>query len=134
MAYSARGRNGELHPILSVDEDRGLACPICERDRIPTGFMSNHHLRTKSVDRNLILYVCRDCHGFIHALFTNRQLADPRKNLDNLEGLLARAEFVKAVSFIRSVPVGRKVAIEASNERRNKSRGRKDKLRGGRRR
>lgn len=80
--------------------------------------MSNHHLRTKKVDKDRQVYLCRDCHGFVHALFTNKQLADPKRGLDTLEGLMRRAEYAKAVSFIRSVPVGRKVAIRESKSRK----------------
>lgn len=98
-------------------------CPSCKRE-CPELFMSNHHLRTKKVDKDKQVYLCRDCHGFIHALFTNKQLADKRKGLDSLEGLMDRPEYAKAVSFIRSVPVGRKVAIRESKSRRGKRGGR----------
>lgn len=87
--------------------------------------MSKHHLRTKAVDREECVYLCRDCHGFIHALFTTRQIADPRNGLDTIPGLMARSEFRKAISFVQSVPVGRKVAIAKSRKRKRNTRGRR---------
>lgn len=115
-----QGRNNAPHPSYLV-EDCGLVCPVCERDHIPVEYMSNHHLRTKKVDKNHVLYLCRDCHAFIHALFSNKWLANPRKKLDSLKGLLERPEYVKAVSFIKKVPVGRKVNINASRGRGNRT-------------
>ena len=101
-----------------------MECPSCERE-CPASFMSKHHLRTRKVDKHNSEHLCRDCHGFIHALFTNAQLADPTLGLDTLEGLLGNEEYRRAVTFIRKLEPGRKVAIRESNgrKRRRGSRG-----------
>lgn len=96
-----------------------MICPTCERD-CPDKYMSDHHLRTKKADRDLTELMCRDCHTFVHRLFTNRELADPEMNLDTVEGLLANEDFAKAVRFIRKLPPGRRVQIAESNDRKRK--------------
>jgi hypothetical protein len=107
-------RYGNFQPVV---DGRKAICPSCRR-KCPEVFMSKHHLRTKKEDKDLQVYLCRDCHRFIHAIFTVKQLRDPRNGLDTLEGLMSRPEYVKAVSFIRSIPVGRKVAIHESSDTR----------------
>jgi len=82
--------------------------------------MSDHHLKTRKVDKEDTETLCRDCHKFIHALYTNKQLADPKLGLDTVQGLLQKPEFVKAVSFIKKIPPGRKVAIRQSRDRRSR--------------
>jgi len=111
---SGQDRDGNFQPETGGPK---VICPSCKRE-CPEKFMSKHHLRTKKVDKNLQAYLCRDCHRFIHALFTVKQLRDPRNSLDTLDGLMSRPEYAKAVSFIRSIPVGRKVAIDESCETR----------------
>lgn len=96
-----------------------MICPACERD-CPDDYMTKHHLRTKRVDKKATEFMCRDCHHYVHALFTNKQLADPDENLDNLDGLMLRPEYVKAVEFIKKLPPGRRVKIRQSNGRRRK--------------
>jgi len=105
-----------------------MICPICERD-CPDKFMSAHHLRTRKADKWLTEMLCRDCHKYIHALFTNKELADKNSDLHTIEGLMAREEFAKAVKFIRTIPPGRKVSIYMSNDRWRRS-GRKKGRRG----
>jgi len=96
-----------------------VICPACERD-CPDAYMSKHHLRTKKVDKQATEFMCRDCHHYVHALFTNKQLADPDLGLDTVEGLMARPEYAKAVEFIRKLPPGRRVAIRQSKQRKNR--------------
>jgi hypothetical protein len=119
--WDAQDRHGNTRPLPGRDDL--VVCPSCERE-CPPEFMSYHHLRTKKVARLEQVQLCRDCHGFIHALFTNKQLADRRRELDTLEGLMKRPEYAKAVSFIRTVPPGRKVAIRESKRRKRRRRGR----------
>ena len=94
-------------------------CPICERD-CPDHTMSDHHLRTRRADKDLTELLCRDCHKFVHALFKNKELADPENSLDSVEGLLANEDYAKAVAFIRKIPVGRKVAIHTAKRKRKR--------------
>ena len=96
-----------------------MICPTCERD-CPEKYMSKHHLRTRRADKHLKEPMCRDCHTFVHRLFTNKELADPELKLDTVEGLLANEEYAKAVKFIRKLPPGRRVRIAQSRKRKRK--------------
>lgn len=94
-----------------------MECPVCERD-CPPEYMSKHHLRTRKADRHLVELLCRDCHSFIHRLFTNKELAVDDSPFNTVEGLLAHPDYAKAVAFIRKLPVGRRVQIKESNRRK----------------
>jgi len=96
-----------------------MNCPTCERD-CPKEHTSDHHLRTRKADKNLTEAMCRECHSYIHRLFTNKELADKSLHLDSVEGLLANEVFAKAVKFIKTLPVGRRVKIHESRARRRK--------------
>lgn len=65
--------------------------------------MTRHHLRTrhpKKGDPQLIELICRECHSYIHRLFTNQELQDVRSPLNTIEGLMANEQYAKAVKWI----------------------------------
>ena len=78
-----------------------MSCPICERE-VPSDRMTRHHLKTRKADKHLIEVICRECHSYIHRLFTNKELRDESSPLHTVEGLLAHPEYAKAVAFIRT--------------------------------
>ena len=78
-----------------------MICPICERN-VPEGRMTKHHLKTRKVDKHLVELICRECHSYIHRLFTNGELRDESSPLNTVEGLLAHPEYAKAIKWVRT--------------------------------
>jgi len=79
-------------PIWS--QTRASACEICERSWIP---LSYHHLipkqmHAKAVKRgwheewmlNSVAWLCRACHGFVHRIASNEELARNWYSVDRL--------------------------------------------------
>lgn len=94
-----------------------MLCPICERD-VPDARMTRHHLKTRKVDQKLIEVICSDCHRYIHRLFTNKELASADSPLNTVEGLLAHAEFAKAIDFVSKQDPSRHLRIATAGRRR----------------
>lgn len=77
-------------------------CPLCER---PNLHPSDHHLVPKSRGGKATIAICRDCHKAIHAIFTNKELA---QQYHTVESLLAHDALRRMLSFIaRQDPGGR---------------------------
>ena len=91
-----------------------MTCPLCHRSD-PRLRVSRHHLRTRSVDPELIVVICDDCHRAVHALFTNKTLA---RELGSVEALLAEPVFAKAARFIGRQPPGGRVRMAPTKKRR----------------
>lgn len=89
-----------------------MNCPLCERD-VPS--LEAHHLQTKRKDKTDTEGLCQPCHRQVHALFTNTELRDARRELDSVEGLLTDERMAKAVAFIKKQPPGTKVTTRQSN-------------------
>lgn len=96
-----------------------MDCPTCHRD-CPDSIMENHHLRTRREDKHSTEKLCRECHKAIHGLFTNKELADPARNLDTVDGLMADERFYRAVKHIRTIPPGAYMKMRESRSRRRK--------------
>ncbi len=89
--------------------DEPEACELCEREDLE---LTRHHLiprkqhnkpRTKKLFsrdemRCRIAWLCRDCHGHIHTMFTEKELA---WQLNTLEDLRNTTEMEKFLSYIR---------------------------------
>ena len=58
-------------------------CPVCERV-VPRVRMTKHHLKTRKVDQHDIEVICRECHSYIHRLFTNKELRATDSTLNTL--------------------------------------------------
>ena len=84
--------------------------------------MEKHHLRTRRTDRDESEFLCRECHSVVHGLFSNRELRDPRLQLDSVEGLLANEQFAKALTFVQKLPVGATLHMRLSNHARGRKR------------
>ena len=79
--------------------------------------MEKHHLQTRRKDRAEIERICRECHKTIHALFSNTEIRDPKRELNSVEGILEAPEFAKAVTFIRKVKPGAFMRSKAANQK-----------------
>lgn len=77
--------------------------------------MESHHLQTRRKDKSDTEGLCQMCHRQVHALFTNTELRDTRRNLDTVEGLLEDERMRKAVAFVKKQPPGTKMATRQSN-------------------
>jgi hypothetical protein len=101
------------------------ACAICGREGLE---LTKHHLVPKSQVarissrrkvspsqlRNDIIWVCHGCHGQIHALFTEKELAG---SLNRLEKLLSDESVAKFAAWAAKQPTGRKVRHRRSGAR-----------------
>lgn len=91
-----------------LDDDAGAAtevpaaCPLCQR---PNYHPSDHHFVPRSRGGRVTRTICRDCHSAIHAVFTNKELAETYSTAD---ALLGHEAFRRMVAFIaRQDPGGR---------------------------
>lgn len=94
-------------------------CPTCER-HVPRQRMTKHHLKTRKADKYDTELMCRECHSYVHRLFTNKELADPASPLNTVEGLLANPEYAKAVAWIRKQDPRKHPKIHTSNRKRGR--------------
>lgn len=80
-----------------------VECPICRRG-VPEKRMTRHHLRTRHKrkgDPHLVELICRECHSYIHRLFTNAELQDEDSPLNTIEGLLEHPDYAKAIKWVK---------------------------------
>ncbi len=89
----------EQAPVIAFDH-APLTCPLCERE-IPTAQRDAHHLIPKSKGGRETQFLHRICHRQIHALFTEKELAN---DYNNVEQLLTHAEIVNFVAWIKTKP------------------------------
>jgi 5-methylcytosine-specific restriction endonuclease McrA len=94
-------------------------CPLCERD-VPEQNVSDHHLVPKSRGGKETLTICVDCHRQLHALFTNKQLAD---EYNTVEAIMADERFAKFAKWIAKRPAERRMA-KAKRAKGTRKRGR----------
>ena len=89
----------ELLPILRVDK-APLICPLCERE-IPTAQRDAHHLIPKCKGGRETQFLHRICHRQIHALFTEKELAN---DYNHVEKLLSHPEMQTFVAWVKTKP------------------------------
>ncbi len=94
-------------------------CPLCERD-VPQ--VSAHHLvpRSRGGAREAKVPICVDCHGAIHALFSNRRLA---QELSSVEALKAEERFVRHLRWLAKQDPGRRNRTRRAKDQRQQRRG-----------
>lgn len=73
-----------------------VVCPLCGRG-IPMQQRDEHHLIPKSKGGKTTLTLHRICHRQIHALLTEKELAEKYSTIDALLGYEALAHFVQWV-------------------------------------
>lgn len=92
-----------------------VACPLCRRS-VGKRDLTEHHVGLKRRDRESTLRICTACHRTIHALFPGTELAR-RPDLRTLDGLLADADLVRALRFVRKLPAGRQPRMRQRRRR-----------------
>ena len=70
-------------------------CPLCDR---PNYLPSDHHLIPRSRGGRVTKTICKDCHGAVHATFSNKDL---EKTYHTVEALLGHPTFAKQIEFLR---------------------------------
>jgi len=96
-------------------------CPLCEREGEGLT-LTRHHLQTRRKDKHEVELICAACHRTIHAMFDNAELRDESKGLDTVEGLKQHPRFAKALAYIAKQPVGRRVTVRSTREKRSRRR------------
>jgi hypothetical protein len=99
MAGKVKRKLIEQVPFVAFN-DLPLVCPICERD-IPTAQRDAHHLVPKSKGGKDTQFLHRICHRQIHALFTEKELAN---EYNNVAQLLTHPEMITFVTWIKTKP------------------------------
>jgi hypothetical protein len=99
MTGKIRRKLNKQIPVI-VFNTGPLICPLCERE-IPTAQRDAHHLVPKSKGGRETKFLHRICHRQIHALFTEKELAN---NYNNVEQLLMHPEIIAFVTWIKTKP------------------------------
>lgn len=89
----------ELSLVILFD-NAPLICPICER-QIPTAQRDALYLIPKSKGGRETQFLHRICNRQIHALFTEKELANV---YNNVETLLSHPEMLAFVSWVKTKP------------------------------
>lgn len=97
------------------DDPPPLPCGLCDRP-FPPGRLTRHHCKPKSRGGTAddVALICPQCHGMIHATYTNQTLAALYPTADQLRAAPELAAFLK---WVRKLPPDRK--------KKNKARRRK---------
>lgn len=87
-------------------------CPLCQRE-IPKHLESRHHLTPKlrGGKRGPIAILHTICHGKIHSVFSETELA---RHYASIEALLAHEEIAKFVRWVQKRPI----TYRSSNRKR----------------
>ncbi len=91
---------------------------LCERPT-PAGHLTKHHLTPRSRGGTETVLLCRTCHGQIHAVFDNKELAD---RFDTLAKLRAAPELAGFLEWIRKQQASRQFHQTTSPRRRRRRR------------
>jgi hypothetical protein len=94
-------------------------CPICERV-IPDDQQEAHHLVPSSKGGKKTVCLHRICHGQIHSMFTDAQLA---KTFSTVEAILEYPAMQTFVAWVKSKPPGFSDTAERSRQLPRRGRG-----------
>lgn len=91
-------------------------CALCHREPIT---LTKHHLlpREEGGNEETTAWLCENCHKHIHAVYTNKELA---QRLHTLQALQEDDQISSYLKFIRKQPASKKVRTHKSRERRKK--------------
>lgn len=106
-------------PDMAPDRDSSsdwLRCPLCGRE-IPPAFESRHHLipKLKGGKHGPIVVLHEICHGKIHSVFTEAELA---RDYHSIELLLAHPEMAKFVRWVSKRPPSYRSSNRGNHRRR----------------
>ena len=95
--------------------DESTPCGLCGRG-FPTDRLTRHHClpKSKGGTRDDVSLICSQCHGMIHATYTNATLAVVYPTLADLRQAPELAAFIR---WVRKQPATRK---KRNKERRRK--------------
>src|SRR4051794_36426299 len=87
-------------------DGRELPCALCDRP-LPRARLTKHHClpREKGGTQEHVELLCPQCHGMVHATYTNRTLADQYPTIDELRQAPELAGFLK---WVRKQPPTRR--------------------------
>lgn len=92
-------------------------CPICKRKMIKGPSVDEHHFIPKSKKGKEKKYLHKTCHRFIHALFSENELA---QKYNNAESLLEVEEIKKYVKWLSKKDIEFIDQIKTSNKKKKK--------------
>lgn len=97
------------------EEQPPIPCSLCGRP-FPRSGLTRHHARPKSKGgtNEDVELACPQCHGMVHATFTNATLAALYPTADKLR---AAPELAKFLKWVRKQPITRR---KRNKERRRK--------------
>lgn len=101
---------------MARKKDKQGACELCERD---VEERTVHHLTPKhhgGAHKETAL-LCRACHRQIHALFTNKELAD---HYDTLEKLKNEEQMYRFLKWIRKQSPDKKVKVKTAAQKNSR--------------
>ena len=103
-------------------------CELCERE---IGFLTQHHVIPRTTHQrkkrraeytqeelNRVIWICAPCHKNIHAVFTEKELAD---EYNTKEKLLAYPAIAKLTIWVRK-QADRSVCVRRSNDKATRKR------------
>ena len=103
-------------------------CALCGR---AVAFLTQHHLIPRTEHKrkkkregltqeflNSVIWICAPCHKNIHAVLTERELADEYNAVDKLRGFPAIRKFTAWVRKQADAPI----LVRSSNEKRSRKR------------
>ncbi|MDC0321887.1 hypothetical protein OAL55_00855 [Verrucomicrobiales bacterium] len=105
------------NPPLEIDPETGWKlCPLCRRT-IPPAKESKHHLipKLKGGKHGPVAIVHEICHGKIHSVFTEAELA---KNFATIELMLEHEEIQKFVKWVKKRPPEYKSSNRGNHRRK----------------
>ena len=91
-------------------------CQLCQRPTV-AAHLTKHHLTPRSLGGRETVLLCRTCHGQIHVLFENKQLAG---EFDTLAKLRAAPQLASYLGWIRKQKPGRQFHRTTSPRRRRR--------------
>jgi hypothetical protein len=103
-------------------------CELCKR---PVSFLTQHHVIPRTEHKrkkkregltqeflNTVIWICAACHKNIHAVLTERELADEYNTIEKLRGFPAIQKFTTWVRKQADAPI----LIRSSKEKRSRKR------------
>jgi 5-methylcytosine-specific restriction protein A len=94
------GKRGADHLTAAVP------CALCGRSFQPRSLTKHHCLpREKGGTQEHVELICSQCHGMVHATYTNRTLATLYPTIDQLR---AAPELAAFLNWVRKQPPSRK--------------------------
>lgn len=105
---------------MPAPEDDWKTCPLCGRP-IPPHLESRHHLipKLKGGKHGPIAILHSICHGKIHSVFTEAELA---RGYDNIDRLLEHEEIAHFVRWVRKRPPEFRSLMNALKRRKSSKR------------